>query len=235
VIAGVGIDLVPVGSLNDQTRTKLFTAAEQEEAGASPRPEEAFAGKFAIKEALMKAMGAGIRQGVWFPQIEVLHHSSGAPSVRAVGEAGRRLEALGAVVHASLTHSEGWAVAVVMLENERHGFRALASPLAAERGEVATPSHHGIQSIVTAAGYAWRVLVEAASHAIELTSPELATRPHDDPTDATQSASSNVTHDATAIVWTVVVVVVFATMITATYVMVRPVFDWPRHSLSRGL
>jgi holo-[acyl-carrier protein] synthase len=119
VIAGIGIDLVPVDALSHSARTTVFTPSERDEAQRSPRPDEALAGKFAIKEALMKALGAGIREGLWFPQIEVLHEPSGAPSVRVVGEALRRLTAMRAVVHASLTHTRGFAVAVVMLERQQ--------------------------------------------------------------------------------------------------------------------
>ena len=66
----------------------------------------------------MKAIGAGIRQEVWFTQIEVLNDESGKPQVQVKGEAEKRLEELGAErIHVSISHSGGMAVAVVILEN----------------------------------------------------------------------------------------------------------------------
>jgi holo-[acyl-carrier protein] synthase len=119
MIVGLGVDLVALDALSHEARKSAFTQAEQDEASASPRPEETLAGKFAVKEALMKALGAGIRQGVWFSQIEVLHQPSGALSIGLAGEAERHLEALGIVrVHATVSHTRGWAVAVVILEQE---------------------------------------------------------------------------------------------------------------------
>ena len=67
----------------------------------------------------MKAIGKGIRQEVWFSQIEVLNHETGAAYIVVRGEAERTLSALGAEqVHVSISHSEGMAVAVVVLTAE---------------------------------------------------------------------------------------------------------------------
>ena len=64
----------------------------------------------------MKAIGKGIRQEVWFSQIEVLNRETGAAYIVVRGEAERTLSVLGAEwVHVSISHSEGMAVAVVIL------------------------------------------------------------------------------------------------------------------------
>ena len=65
----------------------------------------------------MKAIGKGIRQEVWFSQIEVLNLEAGAAYIVVRGEAERALSVLGAErVHISISHTEGMAVAVVILE-----------------------------------------------------------------------------------------------------------------------
>lgn len=66
----------------------------------------------------MKALSAGIRQQVWFMQIEVLNDESGKPYIIVSGEAKRRLQQSGAQqVHVSISHSGGMAVAAVILES----------------------------------------------------------------------------------------------------------------------
>ena len=122
MILGVGIDLVGIEKIAKSVRResflrKVFTPGETEACIGLSNPAEHFAGKFAAKEAFMKAIGKGIRQKVWFTQIEVLSSETGAPNIRASGEAARTMKEMGVTrVHASISHSEGMAVAVVILE-----------------------------------------------------------------------------------------------------------------------
>ena len=65
----------------------------------------------------MKAIGRGIRQGVWFTQIEVLNEESGAPYVRVNGAPQTSIHELGVKnIHVSVTHTKSTAAAVVILE-----------------------------------------------------------------------------------------------------------------------
>jgi holo-[acyl-carrier protein] synthase len=122
MILGLGIDLVSVSKIaesikSEAFRRKVFTPAEIEICESMANPAERYAGKFAAKEAFMKAIGSGIRQEVWFTQIEVLNRESGAPYIKVSGEAEQVLSRLGAHgVHVSISHTEGMAVAVVVLE-----------------------------------------------------------------------------------------------------------------------
>jgi holo-[acyl-carrier protein] synthase len=122
MIAGIGIDLVEVDkiarSIDSETYLrKVFTEAEIEECRSVSNAGERFAGKFAAKEAFMKAVGRGIRQGVWFTQIEVLNEASGAPYVRVMGEVEASLTQSGVKnIHVSVTHTKSTAAAVVILE-----------------------------------------------------------------------------------------------------------------------
>jgi len=123
MIQGIGIDIVEIKEIeesiqNDAFQQKVFTPAEINAVERYRNKAEHLAGKFAVKESFMKAIGAGLRQEVWFTQIEVLNDESGKPQVQVNGEAGKRLEELGAKqIHVSISHSGGLAVAVVILES----------------------------------------------------------------------------------------------------------------------
>lgn len=122
MIVGIGIDITEIEKIaknieSEAFRRKVFTPAELEICLEIKNITECLAGKFAAKEAFMKALGAGIRQEVWFTQIEVLNDESGRPYINVSEEAGKQLEARGAKqVHISISHSGGMAVAVVILE-----------------------------------------------------------------------------------------------------------------------
>jgi holo-[acyl-carrier protein] synthase len=123
MIAGVGIDLIEIEKIAVNLHSgaylrKVFTEAEIEECQSMENSIERFAGKFAAKEACMKAVGKGIRQGAWFTQIEVLNEESGAPFVRVSGEMETSIRAIGMTkIHVSVTHSKSVAAAVVILES----------------------------------------------------------------------------------------------------------------------
>ncbi|MDE2778202.1 MAG: holo-ACP synthase [Chloroflexota bacterium] len=92
---------------------RIYTAGEIEY--CRDRPPN-LAGRFAAKEATMKALGTGVR-GVAWKDIEVIRAPSGAPSIRLHGRAKARAERLG-VQHISLSmsHSREYAVAFVVTQ-----------------------------------------------------------------------------------------------------------------------
>jgi holo-[acyl-carrier protein] synthase len=122
MIVGVGIDLIEIEKIakdlhSDVYLRKVFTEAEISVCKDSVNSAERFAGRFAAKEAFMKAIGNGIRQGVWFTQIEVLNHASGQPYIQVSGEAKTWLNELGATnIHISITHTQNAAAAIIILE-----------------------------------------------------------------------------------------------------------------------
>ncbi len=122
MILGLGVDLVEIkkiskGIKSEAFRRKIFTPAEVESCRAVRNSAQCFAGRFAAKEALMKAIGKGIRQQVWFTQIEVLTCESGQPQIQVYGEAQSSVLALGVkTIHVSITHTRDHAAAVVILE-----------------------------------------------------------------------------------------------------------------------
>jgi holo-[acyl-carrier protein] synthase len=73
--------------------------------------------RFAAKEALFKALGTGWARGVTWLDVETLRERQDAPSMNLHGEAQRLSASMGThKVHLSLSHSEQWAVAMVILE-----------------------------------------------------------------------------------------------------------------------
>lgn len=122
MIVGIGIDLMEIEKISDSIRSevflrKVFTPAEIEDCLKSGNPAERFAGKFAAKEACMKALGYGIRQEVWFTQIEVTNNEEGAPCIHVNGKAEKLMIAKKIKkIHVSITHTKGMAAAVLILE-----------------------------------------------------------------------------------------------------------------------
>jgi holo-[acyl-carrier protein] synthase len=125
LIIGIGTDLVEIKRVEriiqrygERFLERIFTERERAECGRRPQQQaEAFAARFAAKEAAMKALGTGYRQGVVFRDIEVRHQPSGKPELLFSGLARERAVALGtSSAHVSLTHDGGNALAVVILE-----------------------------------------------------------------------------------------------------------------------
>ena len=123
MVVGVGLDLVSVRKMEaslrrDGFRRQAFTPAEIAHCGGRTNAAECYAGKFAAKEAFVKAIGRGFDEGIWFSQIEVLGKPGGKPYITVQGEAERALRSLvsAATVHLSITHTSGFAAAVVVLE-----------------------------------------------------------------------------------------------------------------------
>ena len=115
-----GVDIIEISRIRDvlnsyQTRflKRIFTDSEIACCrGSAPN----LAGRFAAKEATMKALGTGVR-GVSWKDIEISRKDSGAPSVLLHGRAARRADILGLKdVSLSISHSRDYAVAFVVLE-----------------------------------------------------------------------------------------------------------------------
>lgn len=117
---GLGLDLVEIQRIRRTlARTpglvdRLFTPAEQAYARAAADPTERFAGRFAAKEAVMKALGVGIGAVGW-QDIEVARLGSGAPQVRLTGRALQRADELGVSTwRISITHTTELAEAIAI-------------------------------------------------------------------------------------------------------------------------
>ena len=126
MIVGIGVDEVEVPRMAEvlartpSTRGRLFTEAEQAyaqraEAGMAA---QRYAARFAAKEAVLKALGAGLG-ACRFVDIEVVRHeASGDATVVLHGAAAALAAQRGAsTVHLSMTHTPERAVAFVVAES----------------------------------------------------------------------------------------------------------------------
>jgi holo-[acyl-carrier protein] synthase len=121
MIVGVGIDVVPVARFAealDRTPSlaaRLFTDAEMVTASGSARSAESLAARFAAKEALAKALGAG--GAMSWTDAEVHTDERGRPSLTVRGTVAERAATLGVTRwHVSLSHDGGIASATVIAE-----------------------------------------------------------------------------------------------------------------------
>jgi len=121
-VIGHGIDLVDIAELRrwiDDPRDPLiprcFVQAELDEIGNGIDRTERLAGRFAAKEAVLKALGTGFGAGVAFTDI-IIHRAPGAgPGVRLTGGAEKAAAALGVTGwRISISHAGGMAVASVL-------------------------------------------------------------------------------------------------------------------------
>ena len=125
VIVGLGTDLISLRRIADVHQRqgqrfldRVYTPEEQRYALELRDPSERLASRWAAKEACMKALGTGWAKGVSFTQIALLPGDDrGAPRLVLTGEAlaaAGRLRA--ARWHCSVSHSDGLAIATVILE-----------------------------------------------------------------------------------------------------------------------
>ncbi len=125
MIVGIGVDIVEVGRVRDLLARyrnrfvhRVFTEAEARYAGRSIREAERLAGRFAAKEAVLKAFGTGKTQGILWRDVETVRGPMGKPEVKLYGKASKFLETLGGNrIHVSITHDGGKAVAFVIIED----------------------------------------------------------------------------------------------------------------------
>jgi holo-[acyl-carrier protein] synthase len=125
-IVGLGLDLVEIARVEDvlrrrgqRARERLFTAGEQAYCERRKRAAASYAGRFAVKEAVMKLLGTGWARGVRWVDIEVVRPPGQAPSVELHGATARLAAARGiARIHVTITHDGGLAAAVAVAESE---------------------------------------------------------------------------------------------------------------------
>lgn len=124
MIAGIGVDRIAISRVEaaierhgERFIRRLFTDIEIAQAQAKGSPARRFAMLFAAKEAVSKALGTGLRQGVTLQGIETIHHVSGKPEVTLHDGAKSRAEMLNiSTVHLSLTDDDGVAMAFAVAE-----------------------------------------------------------------------------------------------------------------------
>jgi holo-[acyl-carrier protein] synthase len=125
MIVGLGVDITSVDRIEAAISRRgvaflqrVFTPAEIAYCKRRRNCSERFAGRFAAKEATMKALGTGWTQGVRWVDIEVVREPSGKPTLKLHG-ASREIAARLGVKNTSLTitHDGNTALAQVIFES----------------------------------------------------------------------------------------------------------------------
>lgn len=114
-----GVDIVEVSRIGEMVAEhgahfleRVFTPAEREYAESSRRRDEHLAGRFAAKEAVLKALGTGWSAGIAWTDVEVTRGDAGEPGIRLAGKAKEIADRLGIGRWVlSLSHTEQYAVA----------------------------------------------------------------------------------------------------------------------------
>jgi len=125
VIIGMGVDIAEVDRIRvaierhgEVFLRRLYTAQEREYCERFKNKYERYAGRFAAKEAAMKALGTGWRRGVRWVDLEVVREEGGRPTLALAGEAGKIAQQLGVKhIALSITHTESQALAQVIFES----------------------------------------------------------------------------------------------------------------------
>src|SRR6201991_4734870 len=101
MILGLGSDISDVRRVasvierhGDRFLTRVFTDTERARADRRRNRAETYAKRFAAKEACAKALGTGIRQGVWWRDMGVVNLPSGRPTMKLTGGAAQHLAKL---------------------------------------------------------------------------------------------------------------------------------------------
>lgn len=123
MIIGCGIDLVKIERIEkiikkwgDNFTSRIFTNLEQEYCEEKGNKYQSYAGKFAAKEALLKALGLGLR-GVNWKEIEIENNELGQPIIEISGKLKDiALEKEVNKYFISISHTKDYAVAQVILE-----------------------------------------------------------------------------------------------------------------------
>ena len=125
MIVGLGIDIAEVGRVKaaierygETFLRRVYTAKEREYCERFKNKYERYAGRFAAKEAVMKALGTGWGRGVRWVDVEVVREKGGRPTIMLAGEAAKVAERLGVKhISVSITHTADQAFAQVIFES----------------------------------------------------------------------------------------------------------------------
>jgi holo-[acyl-carrier protein] synthase len=125
MIVGIGIDVVEIARIKDVYERhrerflgRILTPAECAYVLQYKDPCERLAGRWAAKEAALKALGTGLAAGIRWRDVEILPGAGGKPELTLHGRAAEQARSLRATVcHVTITHSDLLAVAQVILES----------------------------------------------------------------------------------------------------------------------
>jgi holo-[acyl-carrier protein] synthase len=128
LIIGLGSDLIDIRRVErtierygDRFTNRIFTETERNKSDRRRERAASYAKRFAAKEACSKALGTGLRQGVFWRDMGVVNLPSGKPTMELTNGAGRRLatmmpDGFESAIHLTITDDWPLAQAFVIIE-----------------------------------------------------------------------------------------------------------------------
>ncbi len=119
---GIDVAEVPriqavIESQKERFLRRVFTPEEAAYCEQFKNKYERYSGRFAVKEAAMKALGTGWSRGVRWVDLEIVRMRGGRPTLVLKGQARKIADALGVKnIVVSITHTEAQAIAQVIFE-----------------------------------------------------------------------------------------------------------------------
>lgn len=122
-VVGIGLDLVRIARIeamaerwHDRFLARVYTDAERAECFRRPSPYASLAGRFAVKEAILKALGTGWSDGIRWVDMQVTTDQQGRPHASVSGRVGELMREAGVrQILVSLSHDADYAVGQAML------------------------------------------------------------------------------------------------------------------------
>ncbi len=129
MIVGLGIDIIEIERVKsahkkwgDRFTGRVFTESELDSWRKTGSADSRLAGRFAAKEAAMKALGVGWGPDASWHELEVSNDKKGKPILSMTGSAAETADSMGVgSMHVSISHSPLSACAVVVLEGKQDG------------------------------------------------------------------------------------------------------------------
>lgn len=123
MIIGIGTDLFEVERMKSRLENQpsfidgIFTDNEINYCNQFKNKAERFAARYAAKEALLKALGTGWRDGITFKDINIVNDDLGKPSIELSGMAKDIADKLKVTsIHLSMSHTKSLANAFVIIQ-----------------------------------------------------------------------------------------------------------------------
>lgn len=124
MIQGLGNDIIEIERIREALKEhgqpfldRLFTKKEQAYCSAQKDPTPRFAGRFAAKEAIVKALGCGFGSEAAWHDIEILANADGKPEVTLSGELQKKFNSPTILV--TISHCKDYASAVAIWLNSQ--------------------------------------------------------------------------------------------------------------------
>ena len=125
MVIGLGVDIIQnnrihsiVEKWGDKFLNKVFTEYELNFVKKHDQKIQRYASNYAVKEAVVKALGTGFRNGIRFRNIELKRDTLGKPFIELAGKTKTFADERGInKIHTTISHEKDYSVAVVIFED----------------------------------------------------------------------------------------------------------------------